>query len=122
AIAAGDKAFKIIGRLLCDDIDGTTRSVPAVERALRTLEDLDALNVIEVHLELLLVVLRHTIDHDGDRRVSIVELRNTAHGDKGVQVSKGFVKSHVRHKGHEITGAFDPGVFNGLRREGRYLD
>jgi len=112
-------AFLVAGRLAGFDVDRAAQRVAAIQRALRPLQHLDAFEVEQRHLQLLLVILRHAVDHDSDRRIGVVHLRHAADGQERVAVRVRLVEGQVRREvGHFLRTA-DAGLLDaGGRKHG----
>src|SRR5690606_4745077 len=93
--------------------------VAAVERPLRPAQDLDALDVVQLLAELLLVRLRHAVDDDRHRRIGIVDLRDAADLQKRVAERERAVHRHVRRQVDEVGARFDAGLGDLPRTERR---
>src|SRR5690606_9116480 len=63
---------------LCLDVDRTADRIATIDRALRTFENLDALDVIQVLVELVGMDLLDTVNDRGDRRLTIAHLGESA--------------------------------------------
>src|SRR5215467_13312392 len=56
---------KIIVGFSGDDVDGTANRIPAIERALRAAENLDAIDIVELGIDRRASLQRHTVDAVG---------------------------------------------------------
>ena len=74
---------------------------------MRPLQHLDALDVEQLHAQLLLAVLRHAVDDDGHRRIGIVDLRDAADRHEAVADGEGFVVGDVRRHRQNVPRAAD---------------
>ena len=104
-----DGARVVTLRLLGDQADGAAEAVLAEQRALRTAQHLDALEVEQVHGGAGERAVVHIVDVDADARIRRVdELRrdDTAHADGRRRAAEAALRAHVSVWDHE------PEVFN----------
>ena len=113
----GGESLALVGRRPGLDIDGAADRVATIQRALRALEHLDPLDVEQVHPELLLVILRHAVDHHRHRRIGIVDLGDPAQHDEGIPIGEGIIEGHIRGQVDERLGAVDAHRFDLLVAE-----
>ena len=65
-----------------DEADGAAFGRPAIERALRPLQDLDLPDVVQFLVEFVWIGLHDAIDQHGDRGLAVARLRDAADGDE----------------------------------------
>ena len=113
AVAAGSYAhLAAIGkaRLLGDHVDQPTRRAPTIQGGSRPLDDLDALNVVEVAKVLRIVA--HAVEQDvvqrgkaaNDERIALAVARSEADGGNGLHHVRQAVGSLIAHHflGHDL--------------------
>jgi len=99
--------LELIGGLLRHDVDRTADRVAAVKSALRALEHLDLLDVVELLVELRRVRHEHAIDDDRNGHVAVACLRDAANGDERVAGILGLHDRHVRRELDEVVHSLD---------------
>src|SRR5690606_17862507 len=106
------ETFELGGGGASDDVDRASDGVAAVERALRALQNFDALDVEQVLVELIWAHLKDVVDHYGNGRFPVPHLRNPADGEEGAADILSFGEAHVRRERQEITRPLDAGGFD----------
>ena len=80
-------------------------------------QHLDALEVEQLHAQLLLAVLGNAVDDDRDRRIRIVDLRHAAHRDEAVADRERFVVGDVRNRRQHVARRADAARLDVARAE-----
>ncbi len=96
AIARLDGRLELVGGLQGRDDDRAADGVAPVEGALRSLQHLDLLDVVQLLVELRGIRLQHAVHLHGDRRLAVARLGDAADDDEGVARVLGLDQRHVR--------------------------
>ena len=110
--------LEVIGQVRGLNDDRAADGIAAVQGALRTLEHLDLLDVVQFLIELVRIGLQHAVDQHGDRGLAVARLRDAADGDEGVADVLHLDQGHVRHHGDEVARRFDARRLDRLLGEG----
>ncbi len=128
ADAAFETAAELAGRLLRHDTDRAAFGIAPEQRALRTAQDLDALDVEQGGVEALLAAEIDAIDIDADALVACslvrVERHDAANADRQCRLA-GFEGCNAQRRRSAITEveqALDVAVFHDLRIDHRNRD
>ena len=113
AIGGLDPAGQVIGRLQGLDHDRAGRSVAAIDRALRTLEDFDLAQCALILIELGRVGLENAVDYQRDRAFGIARAVHAADVDLGVaRLGRAGDDSDAGRQLGEVLGAGGAGALD----------
>src|SRR5690606_37883072 len=108
-VAEPGPSLELVARLLGRDQDRAADRVPAVDRALRALQHLDALHVEELLGELGGIRQQHAVDQDRGRRLAVASLRDAADRQERGALILRLDQRDVRRQRDEILRALDAG-------------
>ena len=111
--AAGKHIRGLGGR----DDDGTSRSVTAIDGALRTLHDLDLLQVGVLAVESGRVGLQHTVDDEREAVLGVAGTVDAADVDLSIGDLGGLHERHARRQADEVPCALHGGRFERVGSE-----
>jgi hypothetical protein len=120
AVASLHGRLELVGGIQGRDDDRAADGIAAVEGALRSFQDLDLLDVVELLVELRGVRLQHAVHLHGDRGLAVPCLGDAADDDEGVARVLGLYQRHVRHHLDEVRRPVDAGVLD--QRLGEHVD
>src|SRR6185437_2068336 len=120
-VAAGETFLPMIGRLRRRDQDRATDGIASVERALRSLDDFDLLDVEQFLIELRWLGHWYAVDHDRGGRLAVAGLADTTHDDEACARILRRNEGHIRHGAEEIGGRLNSFVLNRLGCESGVL-